>query len=121
MQPRLDDATIEYQFSDIEKITARILDPVKIAWIQTKYAETWKGRNSTPAPEDPANDRSYFLKIAELDGYMRALQELLNDHKDAIAELNARKLAGENIDIGTSDQSVGERASQLVHRIPTGN
>ena len=84
MQPRLDDANIEYQFSDLEKIAARFLDPVKIAWFQTKYAETWKIKASTPVPEDPIADRSYFLKMAELDGYLRALHDLIYVHKEAM-------------------------------------
>jgi hypothetical protein len=120
MTPRLDDATIEYQFADIERIAARFLDPVKIAWFQTKYAEAWKIRASTPVPEEAALDRSYFLKIAEYDGFLRCIQEILDDHRKAIMELNERKAAGENIQFQTTDQTLAERAAAQVHKIQTG-
>jgi len=116
-KPRLDDANIEFEFTTEESISARALDPVKIAWLQTKYSKLWKERNSTPAPELPELDRSYFLKIAEIDGKLGLIQELLDDHKNAMVDLSTR-----NQEIQTAvetEASLSERAARQVHRIPT--
>lgn len=116
--PRIDDANIEFSFSEQEALMAQILDPLKIPWLQTKYAMYWKLKNTTPVPEDPALDRSYFVKIAEIEGRMNMIQELLDDHKTAMLKLKN----SDQSDPNTSNQTeaaTAERASQLVHRIPT--
>jgi hypothetical protein len=113
MQPRLDDANIEFDFTPTEKISARILDAVKIAWLQTKYSQLWKKRNSTPASESVETDRSYFLQIAELDGRLSMIQELLDDHKAAMQELSDKPPTDGTVE--KNDASVTARASKLVH------
>lgn len=118
--PRLDDATIEFEFTKEEAIAGRSLDPNKIAWLQTKYAMLWKLRNSTPVPEDSAADRSYFLKIAEIDGRMSMIQELLDDHKAAMKEVAELSATGQVIvNSANPEAAVAQRAAQLVHRIQT--
>lgn len=112
--PRIDDANIEFAFTQEEARMAQILDPLKIAWLQTKYAAYWKLKNSLKVPEDPILDRSYFLQLAEYDGKLSAIQELLDGHKTALAEYNATK----DQDVTQSGQAAdttAQRASQLVH------
>lgn len=90
--PRLDDANIEYSFADSEILAAKILDPLKIMWYQTKYAQKWKQKASMLVPESTELDRSFLMKICELDGQLNFIQEVLDDHKNAIKEFNDRKL-----------------------------
>lgn len=117
-KPNLTDANIEFEFSQEESLVARTLDSNKIAWYQTKYAQYWKLKNSTPVPEDTNLDRSYFIRIAELEGRMNCLQELMDDHKNALRELNEMNQGNVQADTKTDD-AAASRASQLVHRIPT--
>lgn len=115
--PRLDDANIEFEFTQQESLVARALDSMKIAWLQTKYANYWKLRNSIKAPESPEEDRSYFLKVAELDGKLGFIQELLDDHKNAISEMSA--VQDDSKDAGKTEEATAKRAALLVHRIQT--
>lgn len=115
--PRLDDANIEFSFSEHEALLAQVLDPLKIPWLQTKYAMYWKMKNSTPVPESSDLDRSYFVKIAELEGRLNMIQELLDDHKSAGDKLKNQTQV-DLADANKSETATAERAAQLVHRIP---
>lgn len=117
-KPNLTDANIEFEFSQEESLVARTLDSVKIAWLQTKYAQYWKLKNSTPVPEATELDRSYFIKIAEIEGRMNFIQELLDDHKTALRELNEMN-KGNMQATSQTDEATAKRADQLVHRIQT--
>ncbi len=90
-QPNLTDATIEYLFAPQEVIAAKQLDPLKIMWIQTKYAQLWKARNSQTPPLDPKDYELYFRAIAELDGKMMQLQEFLDEHMEVTKVVNEAK------------------------------
>lgn len=116
-QPRLDDANIEYTFPPEEVLAAKILDPLKILWLHTKYAQYWKQRNSIPASEGPETDRSYFLKLAELDGKMSAIQELLMEHKEALGQFNETKVTEIQKDGGNAGtmQAIAHSAASQVH------
>lgn len=115
--PRLDDANIEFTFSEEEGRAARILDPLKIMWFQTKYAAYWKMRNSIPVSESSDVDRSYFVKIAELDGRLGAIQEILDDHKNALKEFNeAKQVTQAGAEVKDQKmESIAHRAGELVH------
>lgn len=116
-QPRLDDANIEYSFPPEEALAAKILDDLKILWYQTKYAQYWKMRANIPASEGPETDRSYFLQLAELDGRLSAIQEILNDHKNAISEFNTAKQTLVQNDGGNNPniQAIAHEAGSRVH------
>lgn len=114
--PRLDDAIIEYAFSSVESISARTLDPLKIAWIQTKYSRLLKEKATKLMPEDITLSLSYVQSIAELEGRLSMLQEFLDDHKSALRELNEVKLAGGSVEDTNSQDALAKRASQLVNR-----
>lgn len=116
--PRLDDANIEFTFAPEEILAAKFLDPLKIQWLQTLYAQTWKQKAATPAPENPADDRMYFLRMAELDGKMAMLQQLMDDHKEALKSFNEAKLSvtREAGGAGASDmQAIAHSAASMVH------
>jgi hypothetical protein len=117
-KPRLDDANIEFDFTQEETFVARSLDPIKIAWLQTKYSKYWKLRNSTPVPEDPILDRSYFSRVAEIDGKLGLIQELLDDHKEAMKEI-AEIGGGVSQEAVKTEEATAQRAANLVHRIQT--
>lgn len=118
-KPNLTDANIEFEFTDDEAIVAKMLDPVKIAWYQTKYARIWKLRSTIPVPQDPLGDRAYFVEIAELDGRLGAIQDLMDDHKAAVAAMNARNEVNTSNSVSKTQEATAERASKLVNRIPT--
>lgn len=114
--PRLDDATIEYSFSAEEAVSAQVLDPLKIAWIQTMYAQTWKQKNSIPLPEEMVLDRSFMLRIAELEGRMNAYQALLDGHRTAIgAYQEARSKDSPVENTGNDIVAIAHQAGSLVH------
>jgi hypothetical protein len=118
--PRLDDANIEYTFADTEILTAKILDPLKILWYQTLYAQIWKQKASMLVPETVELDRSYLMKICELDGQLNFIQRLLDDHKNAIKEFNERKLqdttaSNSQTNSGGDMQRIAHEAGTRVH------
>lgn len=90
-QPNLTDATIEYLFAPPEIIAAKQLDPLKIMWIQTKYAQLWKARNSQTPPIESKDYELYFRAIAELDGKMMQCQEFLDEHMEVAKVINEAK------------------------------
>ena len=113
--PKLDEAIVEYTFAQTEKISARVLDPLKLTWIQTKHAKAVKEKALILMPEDITLSLSYVQKIAELEGRINAFLEILRDHYTALKELNEVKLAGDEV-TDTSEESTAKRAAQLVNR-----
>jgi hypothetical protein len=116
--PRLDDANIEYSFSAEELHAARFLDPLKIMWLQTKYAQLWKQKASMLLPEDGNIDRSYLMKLCEIEGQLNGIQDLLDDHKKAMeeyAEKVAVVAAGGEIPKGENIQTIAHEAASRVH------
>lgn len=116
MQLRPDSIFQEFIFTEQEGIIARILTPLQIAWLQTKYTRVFKEKASKIVPEDATLDRSYFLSLGELEGKLAILQELFDDHKAATSikkELNATG------DVGTDTvelTNLATRASKLVDK-----
>lgn len=116
--PRLDDANIEFEFSPEEARAARLLDPLKIIWLQTKYAQYWKRKASELMPESGELDRSYIMKIAEVEGRLGLIQELLDDHKAALLEVSqvSQVLAEGAVAVDSQVSAIAhETASKRVH------
>lgn len=111
----LTDATIEYLFSEEEKLLARKLDQLHILWYQTKYAQIWKLRNTQDVPATPDKYEEYFKAIAYLDGQLAILQQLMDDHIAANQELKAQALIAEETK-RRNEEELSKRASDLVHR-----
>lgn len=86
--PRLDDALLEYSFTQEEAYSAQILSPLQIMFFQTLYAKYFKVRGSMKLPEDLTLNREYTLSILELDGKLAMLQELMDNHKNALQQLS---------------------------------
>ena len=115
MQLRPDSIFQEFTFSEQEELLVKTLTPLQIAWFQTKYTRIFKEKASTIVPEDSGIDRSYLLKLGELEGKMSILQEIFEDHKNAISknkELNTTKTIANDLET----QNLATRASQLVHQ-----
>lgn len=69
-------------------------------------------------PEDRNVDRSYFMKLAELEGKLNLLQEILDDHKHALAEFAEKKqtvVEGGEIPRGETIQTIAHEAGARVH------
>lgn len=117
--PRLDDANIEYVFSEMESRAARILDPLKIIWLQTKYAQIWKRKAASLMPESVELDRSYIQQICELEGQLNFIQELLDDHKKALAEMSTASVVAaqteSGIQVDKDVQKIEVAAGSRVH------
>lgn len=117
--PRLDDANIEYSFTEEEMLAAKFLDPVKIMWLQTKYAQIWKQKASMILPEDGNLEKSYLMKLCEFEGQLNILQELLDEHKQALQEFNLRKqvvaATGGEVPKGADIQTIAHAAASRVH------
>lgn len=118
MQPRLDDALIEYSFTEEEARMAQILDPLKIAYLQTKYAQYFKLRGSIKIPESKELNMAYILQCLELDGKLTMIQELLDGHKEALKSYNNAK-QNDGIQVNQTEQATAERAASQVHKIQT--
>lgn len=110
----LTDATIEYLFSDEEKILARQLDQLHIMWYQTKYAQIWKMRNSETIPTEPSKYEEYFKAITYIDGQLAMLQQIMGEHSAAVTELKAKAMAQEESRKRTEEE-LAQRAAKLVH------
>lgn len=116
--PKLDDIAIEFEFSQSENIAARTLNEVQIMWFRTQYARTLKLKASALIPEDQVNDRSFLLKIAELDGKLTMIQEILEAHKQAQLDLQVLSVK-QAVDPNAGNKSaddLGTRASALVNK-----
>jgi len=117
-QLRPDSIFSEFAFSQEEKINARILNTLQIAFLQTRYCEIFKEKGSTLLPEEGSLDRSFLLRIAELDGKLSMIQEIFDAHKAAISELSVFKQQESSINpvnAATID-TIATRASQQVHK-----
>lgn len=112
--PNLADATIEYLFNEQEKIIARQLTPLQIMWFQTKYASSWKARNSLPIPAEQKDYHQYFLEIAAFDGKLSVLQEILDDHIQSNSVLKQQALVQQELK-RNEDEDLAKRASQQVN------
>lgn len=87
-------------------------------WFQDKYAKKWKQKAGMLVPESMELDRSYIQKICEIDGQLNFIQELLDDHKQVQAELQAlAKPISEGMDVklDSSVKSIATAAGQRVH------
>lgn len=87
--PKVDSAIVEYSFSKEEWIAARTLSLVQICNFHTKYAMLMKKKASLLIP-NKANMANYefVAEIAEIDGQMAMIQEILTDHQQAQLEMN---------------------------------
>lgn len=117
--PRLDDATIEFSFTPEELRMAKLLDPLKIAYLQTLYAQDFKTRASVKLPVAKELEMSYILECAELDGRMSAIQTLLDNHKLAMQEVIEAQGTEQSGVAKDTETGLAERASTLVNRIQT--
>lgn len=114
--PRLDDANIEYNFTEDELVIARMLDPLKVMYYQTLYAQLWKKKNSIPMPSEMTLDRDFLLNNAELEGRMNMLQELMDAAKPANAAYSeAVKETAGNAPPNGNMQAISYQAGQLVN------
>lgn len=84
---RQDSILSEFEFNAQESIGARTLSPLQIQWLQTKYAKVFKEKASTIVPEDSGLDRSYLLRLGEMEGRLALIQELFKEHQDVLNEL----------------------------------
>lgn len=105
----------EYSFSQQEEVGARILSPLQIAWLQNKYAVTFKQKAATIVPSEQHLDRDYFLVLGELEGRLSMLQELFMEHQQAMKELESPEFK-ENLQQNGSEEVAGlaARASKQV-------
>ncbi len=116
MQLRPDSIFQEFVFSEQEELQAKTLTPLQIAWLQTKFTRVFKEKGSTIIPEESNLDRSFLLKLGELEGKMAIIQELFEDHKTAITKNKELKATG-NVSAGTLEQeNLASRASALVNQ-----
>jgi hypothetical protein len=116
-QPRLDDALLEYTFSEPEKIQAMFLNASKIAYYQTLYSKYFKLRGTMPVPEGKELEYQYIKDVIMYDGKMAMIQELLDNHKEAVRMLAERKVGEVETSIGTGadDAAATVKANKLVH------
>jgi len=115
---RPDSIFSEFAFTEEEKINARILNILQIAWLQTRYCELFKEKGSTIVPESTELDRSFLLRIAEIEGKLNMIQEIFESHKSAMSELSIFKQQEQPItpvSVATID-TISTRASQQVHK-----
>lgn len=110
--PRLDSALMEYLFSAEESRAARILDQMKILWIQTKYARLMKEKASLLIPKKMDMDnRDFIAEVAEIDGKLNMLQELLTEHQQAISEASQPQTVA-----ASGEENLAARAAAYVHK-----
>jgi len=116
VQLRPDSIFQEFVFSEQEELQAKVLTPLQIAWLQTKYTKIFKEKGSSIIPEELPLDRSFLLKLGELEGRLAIIQELFDDHKAAVTrnkELKAVPGASASL---VEAQNLATRASNLVHK-----
>ena len=116
MQLRPDSIFQEFVFSEQEELLAKILTPLQIAWLQTKYTRIFKEKGSTLVPEESGLDRSFLLKLGELDGKMSIIQELFKDHEEAVTR-NKQLKATPGVSASTLEtHNLATRAAELVNK-----
>lgn len=116
MQLRPDSIFQEFVFSEQEELQVKILTPLQIAWLQTKYTNVFKEKASTIIPEDSSVDRSFLLALGELEGKLAFIQELFDDHKAAINRNKELKATAGASASTVEAHNLSTRASELVHK-----
>ncbi len=116
MQLRPDSMFQEFTFTEAEEILAKTLSPLQIAWLQTKFTKFFKDKGTTIVPEEAGLDRSYLLKLGELEGKMAVIEELFDDHKAAISKNKELRATG-GVGAGTVElANLSARAAELVNK-----
>lgn len=114
MHLRPDSLFQEFLFSEQELLLVKTLSPLQIAWLQTKFTKIFKEKATKIVPEDSVADRSYLLTLGSLEGKLELLQELFDEHKEAISR-NKELKATQGVSAGTLEaENLSTRASNLV-------
>lgn len=70
-------------------------------------------------PETMELDRSYIMKICELEGQLNFIQRLIDDHKNALKEFNDRKLQDPTTAAASSQNNSGGDMQAIAHSAGT--
>lgn len=112
--PKIEDVLIEYNFTAEEYRTARILFPIQVIYFSDLYSKLFKQKASMLMPDSQELNLQYIQKICEMEGRLGMIQQLLDNHKDALKELSDVKKNDPNA--GSEDiVSIADRASKLVN------
>lgn len=110
---------IEYLFSEEEYYAACILQPPVMQMLQTLRSAWYQQKASSLGPEDASEDRSYFTKLAELEGKIGAVTEIFDNHKKALAWFaspDRKNPDAKPVDTGTVMDDLATRAANLVDK-----
>ena len=114
--PRNDSVLIEFEFTVQEALAARALTPLQIQWYQTKYAQLFKEKASSIIPEDTGLDRSFLLRLGEIEGKLNMLQEIFGDHANMLKELSdPNKPQATGVEKELVVDTLAKRASDAVN------
>jgi hypothetical protein len=110
----------EWSFTPEEKIQARLLTPLQIQWLTTKYAELTKAQAAKAIPLAAVDDRAYLMETVGRSAQLDFITELFTDHQQALIELQQRpaNVQNSNITLDSGNATVEElqrRASAYVH------
>lgn len=116
-QRKLDSLFTEYLFTEQEAVAANVLTELQLAKLQTRLAELILQKATMLIPGDAGVDRAYICEIAEIEGKISMIQELFNNHQDALTKINDPNR--KDVNISTAQEqfigSVADRAAQLVN------
>lgn len=122
--PRLDSMLTEYLFTEAEANFAKSLTPLQVMWFQTKYALLFKEKASSLVPETSTEDRSFLMRVSELEGKLGMIQEILDDaataSKQAIEASAASAASGNSVSESNQTalveiKDLSQRANSQVH------
>lgn len=109
----------EFIFSPEEWLNARVLNTLQIAYLQNLYATTLQEKLTSLVPTESIDDRKYLLSMGSVEGKLELLQELFQNHQQAISEANNPELKNQNPSNTISDSPLDDlatRAAKQVHQ-----
>lgn len=111
---RPDSIFAEYEFTPDEKQVADTLSILQIQKLQTLFAQKFKHKAATIIPRKlDMDDREFLCQMAELEGELSMIQQLLADHQHAITVpvVGAEPVS----ETQTTNALLHSRASNQVH------
>lgn len=110
----VDNVFTDFLFTTEELRAARILSDLQLCYFRHLRSQYMQQKIGMLVPEDPTNDRSYFLQKAEIEGKIQVMNEIIDLHHAALLEIP--KPQDDPAAAGQNELSIAKNAANLVHQ-----
>ena len=113
--PDLSSPFVTFSFTPEEARNAKILTTLQMQYLQTLRGQLAEQLINTPVPEDPDLDRASWAQRVETQAKINFVQELFDNHKEAINQIPATEGEAQAVDSAALND-LAKRAANLVNK-----